>query len=123
MSQYWNSTTIDFNRLRQVNLSRCIQVFNHQLDQWSVAEWGAATIGEGGEACNVAKKLLRVRDGFAYMNNMSVEELKKALADEIADMVIYADLWAASQGIDLGEAVRDKFNRDSVKHGVPEFKL
>ena len=39
--------------------------------------------------------------------------LRKQLADEIADVVCYADLLAARANIDLGEAVRAKFNEVS----------
>lgn len=56
---------LNFDKLRKTNIKRCTSKdgFNHPLDGWSVAEWGAATAGELGEACNIAKKLIRVRDG------------------------------------------------------------
>lgn len=37
----------------------------------------------------------------------------RAFADELADVIIYADLIAARLGIDLGDAVRRKFNEVS----------
>lgn len=113
---------LDFNRLREVNVSRCVNAFKHALDDWSCAEWGNATAGECGEACNVAKKLIRIRDGMQIHNKgATLETLQAALADEIADMVIYADLWAASQGIDLGKAIIKKFNEKSEELGTEKL--
>ena len=39
------------------------------------------------------------------------------MRDELADVVCYLDLLAFRLGIDLGEAVRDKFNRVSERVG------
>lgn len=90
--------------------------FNHELNSWSLSDWFTATAGEFGEAANVAKKLNRVRDGIPG-NSETPEDLKKNLADEIADTFIYLDLLAQSAGIDLEDAVVDKFNRTSEKIG------
>ena len=62
--------------------------------------------GETGEACNLIKKLRR---GEAVR--------PETIGEEIADVVIYADLLAARLGLDLGECVRAKFNLVSVKRG------
>jgi NTP pyrophosphatase (non-canonical NTP hydrolase) len=104
-----------FSRLRLRNVLRCERDFKHPLSLWSVAEWGNATAGECGEACNVAKKILRINGGLHNMNNKTKADYVKELADELADTLIYLDLWAASEGIDLEEAVRKKFNEDSIK--------
>jgi hypothetical protein len=72
-----------------------------------------------GEALNVIKKLNRERDGIAG-NTASISELKQQLADEIADVAIYLDIMAASEGIDLGAAIASKFNQTSEKVGFPE---
>lgn len=112
---------MDFAQLRAINVRRCIDGWKHPLNSWSVAEWGNATAGEVGEACNIAKKLLRQRTGLVGNNASTTEaSLKQELADEIADFVIYADLWSASEGIDLAEAIRSKFNRTSAKLGFTE---
>lgn len=92
-------------RLREINVRRCEQCF-FPLQDWSVLEWAGAMTGEAGETANVAKKIHR--DG-------PTPERTQDLADEIADTVIYLDLLAASQGIDLQEAIRNKFNQDSLK--------
>lgn len=44
-------------------------------------------------------------------------ELRSALREEIADVFIYLDLLAQSQGFNLEAAVRDKFNKTSQKIG------
>lgn len=105
----------DFSTL---NRRRCESPkgFNYAVDSWALSDWMTATIGELGEAANVAKKLNRVRDGIPG-NSETPDELKAALADEIADTFIYLDLLAQSQGISLEDAVMSKFNRTSAKIG------
>jgi NTP pyrophosphatase (non-canonical NTP hydrolase) len=109
---------MNFKELRATNVQRCVSHtgFNHALDGWSVGEWGCAAAGEMGEACNIAKKILRVRDSITG-NKQTEMELRKKLALELADTVLYIDLWAASQGIDLEEAVKQAFNSKSVEIG------
>lgn len=107
---------LSFAELREANIERCETGFKHKLDSWSVAEWGNATAGECGEACNVAKKILRFRDGVAG-NKKSKEDYIKDLASEIAGTVIYCDLWAASCGISLEEAIKEEFNKKSAEIG------
>lgn len=73
--------------------------------------------GETGEACNIVKKLERIRLGIAT-GKETPEELVAMLADELADIVISADLIAMDYGIDLlPKAVPEKFNKTSDKHG------
>jgi len=110
------ATNLNLAEFRIKNIERCEKGFGHSLDSWSVAEWGNAAAGECGEACNVAKKLLRFRDNVAG-NKKSKEEYIKDLASEIAGTLIYLDLWAASQGIDLAQAVKDEFNNKSDEIG------
>jgi NTP pyrophosphatase (non-canonical NTP hydrolase) len=86
-------------------------------------EWGAGAVtpsfrgvelaGEVGEACNVVKKLERERLGLRGSRD-TVEHL----AEELADVVICADLIAMDFGIDLDAAVRAKFNATSEKVGL-----
>lgn len=106
----------DFSR---INRRRCESPsgFNHALKSWSLSDWMTATMGELGEAANVAKKLNRVRDGIPG-NNQSEDELRAALRDEVADAFIYLDLLAQSEGFLIEDAVRDKFNRTSEKIGT-----
>lgn len=103
------------------NLARCESPdgFNHKLSSWSLSDWMTATTGELGEAANIAKKLNRVRDSIPG-NRETPEELRASLADELADVFIYLDLMAQSQGIVLQDAVRSKFAKTSDKIGYVE---
>lgn len=74
---------------------------------------GNELAGETGEACNVIKKLERQRHGWRG-SRATVEQL----AEELADIVICADLTAMHLGIDLGAAVRAKFDATSEKYGL-----
>ena len=69
--------------------------------------------GECGEALNECKKLERERR-LIKGSRSSIEKL----AQELADVVICCDLLAMTEGIDLGEAVRQKFNLTSDKVGL-----
>lgn len=104
---------ISFSNLRKVNSARCEDVF-HPIDEWSPAEWGLAVVGEVGELCNVIKKIRRIQDGTNTPKDpQTVEECRTLAAKEAADAVIYLDLLCARLRIDLGEAIRQKFNEVS----------
>jgi len=109
---------MDMKAFSATNRLRCEhpQGFRHALSSWSLSDWMTATMGELGEAANVAKKLNRVRDGIPG-NTVSEAELRAMLRDEIADTFIYLDLMAQSQGFSLADAVREKFDRTSAKLG------
>lgn len=72
--------------------------------------------GETGEALNVIKKLERERLGWPGSRSDV-----KALASELADVVICADLCAIAAGIDLSKAVKEVFNRKSAEIGLQVF--
>ncbi|MBU8543974.1 MULTISPECIES: hypothetical protein [Roseomonadaceae] len=91
--------------------------FGHRLHDWSLSDWMTATLGELGEAANIAKKLNRVRDGLGRFNAETEDALCTKMADEIADCAIYLDLMAQAAGIDLATAIRRKFDRTSAKIG------
>lgn len=112
--------SLTFEQFAKHNRARCesLSGFNHKLDSWSLSDWMTATMGELGEAANVAKKLNRIRDGIPG-NKLSEPELQVMLKNEIADVFIYLDLMAQSQGINLEEAVRDAFNAKSRELGCP----
>lgn len=82
-------------------------------NQITLAYRGNELAGEVGEACNVLKKLERERLGIR-----GSRATKEQLAEELADVVICADLIAMDAGIDLDEAVRAKFNATSEKVGL-----
>lgn len=103
--------TLDFAALREAGIQRerewCAEV---QPDlSFRAVELG----GEVGEALNIVKKLERERHGWRGSRATLAD-----LAEELADVVICADLAAMAAGIDLGAAVRAKFNATSEKNGL-----
>lgn len=100
-----NNMSLNFKKLRKVNLKRCEQSF-HPLHDWSGTDWACAVAGEVGEACNIIKK-------FKRGDYVTLSDLES----EIADIIIYVDLLAAFYGIDLSECVKDKFNEVSDRVG------
>jgi NTP pyrophosphatase (non-canonical NTP hydrolase) len=103
------SDPLSFAELRATNVRRCEQVF-HPVAEWSPTDWACAMGGECGEALNLVKKLRRGEP-------IPVEEIGK----ELADLITYADLLAERLGIDLGAAVRAKFNEVSNRIGATVF--
>lgn len=102
------------------NLERCEDSdgFNHEIDSWSPSDWLTAVLGELGESANLIKKLNRVRDGIPGNSAEETELVLRArLQDELADTYIYLDLLSQALGINLSEAVVDKFNKTSKKIG------
>lgn len=101
---------LDFFQLRHANFER--QKEWDPTSQVSLSFRGVEMAGEVGEACNIIKKLER-----AQMGIVGSKATDEQLAEELADIVICVDLIAAARKIDLGGAVRDKFNATSTKHG------
>ena len=112
---------LTFQELRQQNLMRATKWHGDDgLDSWSMSDWLTALVGELGEAANIIKKMNRERDGIRGNSPEQQMTLKQDLINELADTMIYLDLLAARAGIDLEEAIRDKFNATSEKNGFPE---
>lgn len=116
---------LDFAELRFTNLSRGLRWHPDfddpmSLTHWNGADWSNAMQGEAGEAGNVVKKIRRHDTGLSLSKDDTRAELIAKLAEELADTIIYADLLAAYYGIDLGAAVREKFNIVSDREGYPE---
>lgn len=101
----------EYSTLRAANAAR--QLEWDAGNQITAAYRGNELAGEVGEACNVIKKLERERMGIRG-SRASVAEL----ADELADVLICADLIALHYGIDLEAAVARKFNATSEKVGL-----
>jgi len=131
---------LTFDELRDTNKARCEAAF-HQVEAWKPWEWSNAMAGEVGEACaegfalltalsarcgaacNITKKMNRIWPANQFKQNWNkpedqrMAELEAKLADELADVVIYADLLATRIGRSLGDCVRDKFNAKSDEIG------
>jgi NTP pyrophosphatase (non-canonical NTP hydrolase) len=102
---------MDLDDLRNANLTR--QREWDPADTITLAYRGNELAGEVGEACNIIKKLERARLGIR--GSRATTEM---LAEELADVVICLDLIAMQARIDLGAAVREKFNGTSEKYGL-----
>lgn len=100
-----------YTNLRAANIAR--QAEWDPSDKITLVFRANELAGETGEACNVAKKLERERLGIAGSRDTVAH-----LAEELADVVICADLIAMAEGIDLDAAVRAKFNATSEKVGL-----
>lgn len=100
-----------FNTLREANIDR--QAIWDSGNQIDLSYRGNELAGEVGEACNVIKKLERERLGIRGSRATLAQ-----LAEELADVVICADLIAMAAGIDLNRAVAEKFNATSEKVGL-----
>lgn len=106
-----------FAELRAVNVRRCEAAF-HPISAWSPTDWACAFAGEAGEACNEVKKLRRLDGADQDLDTPNERaRLSEKIGKELADTIIYADLLAARLGIDLGGAVRAKFNEVSGRRG------
>lgn len=102
---------MNFDTLRAANEQRAEEWMKGE--DVSLTFRGNELAGEVGEACNVIKKLEREARGFVGSRATLGD-----LADEIADVVICCDLVLMKAGMDLGEAVRRKFNYTSTKYGL-----
>lgn len=112
-----------FDDLRHANVER-LAVFKNSKGEfahsepdgsdWSLGDWVCAVTGELGEAANIIKKIKR--------GDVSLVEVKGELLREFADVVCYLDILAYRCDIDLGDAVRLKFNEVSDRIGS-EIKL
>lgn len=111
---------LDFKFLRKANSSRRDR-WHTGADDWTGADWSNAMCGEAGEAANIVKKLRRreTRVGTTY-NTPEVDELLPSLVEELADVVLYADLLADKYGLDLEAAIIQKFNSVSEAQDFPE---
>lgn len=114
---------LTFRTLRDANIKR-LPMFRdakgrrcHAPDakgaDWSPAQWLQAVVGELGEYANLRKKVER--------GDMTLDEARDKLADELADVVIYLDILATQLGVSLGEAVISKWNRTSKRVGAPIY--
>ena len=99
--------------LREAVAARMAEWDGQAKQEPSLSYCGNELAGEVGEACNVIKKMERMRLRIAG-SYATAEQL----AEELADVVICADLIAMTAGIDLDAAVIQKFNSTSERYGL-----
>lgn len=112
---------LQFSTLREANIKRIptfrnkhgVVCHNEDGSDWTPAQWLQAVVGELGEYANLRKKFER--------GDITEEEFKPAARKELADIQIYLDILAFRLGVDLGEAVVEKFNEVSERVGSPIF--
>ena len=122
---------LTFEEFRRANVQRCVESF-HDVKDWDAADWLGAITGELGEVASVLKERRRRRRRYQATVGPGTgmrpvetgptppltDDERQRLAHELADVVTYADLLAEWAGIDLGEAVREKFNIVSDRPNV-----
>jgi NTP pyrophosphatase (non-canonical NTP hydrolase) len=109
---------LDFGRLRRQNNVRAQEwlkdapklMFTEQL-LFHSNELG----DEAGEVMGAIKKLCRSE--WKIPGGIPYDEALQMVADELADVIISADLIGKHLGIDLSAAIIEKFNATSTKHG------
>lgn len=100
----------DLQQLRHANIARD-RLWN-PYGNITLLFRGVELGGECGEALNLLKKIEREAMGLAGSRS-TVEDAM----EELADIVICADLVAMHLGGDLAKAVEAKFNKTSDRHG------
>lgn len=103
--------------LRNTNLSRAMVWHPDGIEEWSVNDWAVALGGEAGECLNKCKKLKRIDSNIRQANGMDREQMVQAIGEEIADVVLYADLLASRLGFRLEDLLVSKFNDTSIREG------
>jgi NTP pyrophosphatase (non-canonical NTP hydrolase) len=98
----------EYTNLRDANQARHAEWFNKPV---SLLFRATELAGEAGELCNAIKKLERERLGVK-----GTKATLEQVAEEIADVVIAADLLAMQFNISMAEAVQAKFNATSKKY-------
>ncbi len=119
---------LSFDALANANRARLPQ-FRNSLggiahsepdgSDWTPSDWLEAVVGELGEYANVHKKYKR--------GDITAEEFERLASKELADVITYLSILAMRAldtpgnphptGIDLGQAVINKFNEVSQRVG------
>lgn len=94
---------LSLQKLHNLNVLRCKELW-HGIDEWSPEEWLMCLTGEVGE---LASKLKHRRRGEAVP--------QREVGEELADILIYLDLLAASLRLDLAAETIRKFNLTSYQ--------
>jgi NTP pyrophosphatase (non-canonical NTP hydrolase) len=102
---------MDLTTLRNANRERHVEWAKG--NEIPLSFRGLELAGEAGEACNELKKLERCRMGM-----VGGKEDIQSLREELADVLICVDLIAMDLDIDLGDALKAKFNKTSEKYGL-----
>lgn len=114
--------SLSFETLRAANVARLPLFRNSKGDvahsmpnrsDWSHSDWLEAIVGEIGEYANMSKKYRR--------GDITAEQFFDYARKELADVATYLDILAYRLGINLGDAIREKFNHVSHRVGVAVY--
>lgn len=108
--------SLRFDELRTANANRGVEWCGKKTGIEDMEFCAIELGGESGEALDAVKKYLRFLNG--WKGGVEQEQAVDAIAKELADVVICADRLAESLGIDLGEAVKRKFNITSDRYNL-----
>ncbi|RLB68125.1 MAG: hypothetical protein DRH08_01830 [Deltaproteobacteria bacterium] len=110
--------TLGFKTLRIRNNNRAVEWTGVVPSMDQCQFFSIELAGEVGEALNIVKKYIREVNNWT--GGLAATDATFQLADELADVVITADLLASTFNIDLSAAVVNKFNKTSEKHNLKE---
>lgn len=131
---------LTFDELRKANLSRLPQFKNGKGEpahsepdgsDWLLSGWSNAVEGELGEVAEALEDYIvfgRIKKHLGRSGNLikkvergdvTLEEKRQILADELADVQTYLDILAFRCGIDLGQATVKKWNEISERVNCP----
>lgn len=114
--------TLNLKKFSEINRERAAEGFNTYKNV-PLTYWTTALMGEGGELCNMIKKMERVAhggiDGGSTYTAANIT--KEMIEEEIGGIAIYLDLLAGLLDIDLEEAIIKTFNSKSVKYNFKQF--
>jgi NTP pyrophosphatase (non-canonical NTP hydrolase) len=113
---------MDISKFQQLNEIRADRW--HKGGDWTLLEWAGAMCGEAGEAANVAKKIKRIQTNLPNLEaGLPVEDygrLERKLAEECADVIIYALIIMSRLNADASSTIAYVFNKKSEEYGFPE---
>lgn len=90
---------------------RTLNDFHEKMDEAHASQFALGLGEEAGEVLGKTRALL----GFTKRKNVTAQDV----ADEIGDVLCYADCLAQAFGLRLEDCARDKFNAVSERCGSP----
>ncbi len=108
-----STNQVTFNSLRQANLEKLQRLRVHQLkpgidlESWTPEHWFQMIMGKCGEHAISQARLKR--------GDIDGHDFKCVAENELADIAIYLDTLCWKLDIDLGQAIVEKFNNESIQ--------
>lgn len=101
---------MNFELLTRMNVERCARWHKGGVTEWRPEQWFLATVGEMGETANALKKLWRIENDMPNISSSerqlsTREDAIAVIGEEIADTVIYLNLFATVIKCKLKETI------------------